>query len=264
MNLEQLLDPVNLRRPDLRRCPVGGGARLRRRLQPRLAMLILKNLGRSPVRTVLISLAVVVLVAMVTLIWTVVFFLDQTMTERSKDLKLIITERWQLPSQMPVKHADYLDPKSPSMLPALKGLYGPNDFMTWSFYGGYTDPDEEGVRPTSSSSSSWIPTDQDDDGRSGELRRRHARQAEGEPHRLPDGARSACKNLNKKVGEKLQDHEPQLSRHRPRIRDRRRIAGRPVQPRRHHADGLLSRGVRQVRARQRQAASVDGAGRIAG
>ena len=58
--------------------------------QPRLARLILKNLGRSPVRTALISLAVVVLVAMVTLIWTVVFFLDQTMTERSKDLKLII------------------------------------------------------------------------------------------------------------------------------------------------------------------------------
>jgi putative ABC transport system permease protein len=65
------------------------------------------------------------------------------MQERSKDLKLIITERWQIPSQMPVKHADYLDPQSPSMLSQLKGRYGPGDFMTWSFYGGYTDPNKK-------------------------------------------------------------------------------------------------------------------------
>jgi putative ABC transport system permease protein len=137
--LEQLLDPINF--VALLICAVAAGAAIVYvALQPKLALLILKNLGRSPVRTALISLAVVVLVAMVTLIWTVVFFLDQTMVERSKDLKLIVTERWQLPSQMPVKHADYLDPKSPSQLSALKGLYGPNDFMTWSFYGGYTDP----------------------------------------------------------------------------------------------------------------------------
>jgi putative ABC transport system permease protein len=139
MTVEQFLDPVNLL--SLLICVVAAGAGLYYAVtQPRLALLILKNLGRSPVRTVLISLAVVVLVAMVTLIWTVVFFLDQTMTERAKDLKLIVTERWQLPSQMPMKHADYLDPSSPSQLSGLKGLYGKNDFMTWSFYGGYTDP----------------------------------------------------------------------------------------------------------------------------
>jgi putative ABC transport system permease protein len=108
-------------------------------LHPRMALLMVKNLGRSPVRTLLISLAVVVLVMMVTLIWTVIYFLDQTTTERSKDLKLIIMERWQIPSQMPMKHSDYLDPASPSQLVELKGKYTARDYMTWSFYVGYFD-----------------------------------------------------------------------------------------------------------------------------
>ena len=109
-------------------------------LRPRFFRLMLKNLGRSPVRTLLISLATVVLVAKVTLIWTVIYFLGEVTNERSKDFKLIITERWQIPSQMPVKHSDYLDPSSPGMLPELKGKYTARDFMTWSFYGGSVDP----------------------------------------------------------------------------------------------------------------------------
>lgn len=108
-------------------------------LQPKLARLIVKNLGRNPVRTALISLATMVLVAKVTLIWSVVHFLDLQTRERSKDMKLIITERWQVPSLLPMKYADYLNPASPSFLDALKGKYGPNDFMTWSFYVGSID-----------------------------------------------------------------------------------------------------------------------------
>ena len=45
---------------------------------------------------------------------------------------------------MPMTHADYLNPASQKFLPDLqpngKQMYGPNDFMTWSFYGGTTDP----------------------------------------------------------------------------------------------------------------------------
>src|SRR5207237_1081251 len=83
-------------------------------LHPRFAALMVKNLGRNPVRTALISLATMVLVAKVTLIWSVVHFLDRETRERSKDMKLIITERWQVPSLLPMKYADYLDPSSPS------------------------------------------------------------------------------------------------------------------------------------------------------
>src|SRR5262245_49872828 len=108
-------------------------------LFPKLCLLIVKNLRRNLLRTVLISLAIVVLVVMVTMILTVVTFLDQVTEEKSQDIKLIVTERWQLPSQMPMTHARYLDPQSSDFLPELRGLIGPNDFMTWSFYGGTTD-----------------------------------------------------------------------------------------------------------------------------
>src|SRR5260370_41132529 len=90
-------------------------------LRPKLFRLMLKNLGRNPIRTSLIALAITVLVMMVTIIWTVIYFIDVATRERSKDFKLIVTERWQLPSQIPVKHADYLDPASPSFLSELKG-----------------------------------------------------------------------------------------------------------------------------------------------
>jgi putative ABC transport system permease protein len=112
-------------------------------VSPKMVLLAFKNLRRNLVRTLLTSLAIMVLVIMVTLIWTVIYFLDQTMQERSADFKLIVMERWKVPSQMPPTHADYLNPGSSKCLPALKeaGL-APKDFMTWSFYGGTTDPDK--------------------------------------------------------------------------------------------------------------------------
>src|SRR6516225_5788619 len=36
-------------------------------------------------------------------------------------------------------HANYLDPSHPQFLSELHGIYGPDDFMTWSFYGGTMD-----------------------------------------------------------------------------------------------------------------------------
>ena len=106
---------------------------------PKLFVLMVKNLFRNLVRTVLTCLATMVLVLVVTLIWTVVYFLDQVTRDKAKDLKLIITERWQLPSQVPPTHADYLNPESPKFILDPRDV-GPNDFMFWSFYGGTTDP----------------------------------------------------------------------------------------------------------------------------
>lgn len=106
----------------------------------RLFLLGLKNLRRNLLRTVLTGLATMVLVFMVTVIWTVIFGLEQATREKAKDLKIIVTERWQVPSQLPMTHANYLNPSSPYLLPELEGLYGPRDFMIWSFYGGSMDP----------------------------------------------------------------------------------------------------------------------------
>src|SRR5262245_28942939 len=114
-------------------------------VNPKLFTLILKNLRRNLLRTVLTCLATIVLVLMVTLIWTVVYFLDQVTAERAKDVKLIISEKWSLPSQMEPSFANHLNPKhrnDPHYL--LRGadgkpLIGPDDFMTWSFYVGSLD-----------------------------------------------------------------------------------------------------------------------------
>src|SRR4051794_35577609 len=99
-------------------------------------LLILKNLRRNKVRTFLTAAATMVLVFMITLIWSIIYTIDVVTTEKARDLKLIITEKWQVPSQMPLTHAKYLDPQSPYFILDPKDV-GPNDFMTWSFYGGY-------------------------------------------------------------------------------------------------------------------------------
>ena len=99
---------------------------------PRLFLLGVKNLRRNLLRSILTSLAIGVLAFMITMIWTIIFFIDLATSERSKDLKVIVTYKWSVPSQVPMSHADYLNPSSPALLPDLKGLYGPNDFMIWS------------------------------------------------------------------------------------------------------------------------------------
>ena len=42
-----------------------------------------------------------VLVLVVTLVWSILAFLDEVTSEKKSNLKAIVTERWQFPSQMP-------------------------------------------------------------------------------------------------------------------------------------------------------------------
>ena len=108
---------------------------------PRLFGLILKNLRRNKLRTALTSLAIMVLVLMATMILTIINFLDRITTEKAKNFRLIVTERWQIPSQMPLSHGELLNPESSGFLKELQELniIGPGDYMTWSFYGGTLD-----------------------------------------------------------------------------------------------------------------------------
>ena len=57
-------------------------------------LLILKNLRRNKVRTALTCMAVGVLVFVVTMIWTVVYFLENFTKEKSGSLKAIVTDRY--------------------------------------------------------------------------------------------------------------------------------------------------------------------------
>jgi putative ABC transport system permease protein len=99
-------------------------------------MLILKSLTRNVLRTALTSAAVFILVFVITSIWSVLWFLDLMTAEKSKDLKAIITEKWQVPSQMPYAYAAALSEGAASR----PGDVRPQDYMTWAFYGGTLDP----------------------------------------------------------------------------------------------------------------------------
>jgi putative ABC transport system permease protein len=105
-------------------------------LNRKLVVLILKNLRRNPLRTTLTSLAVLILVFVVTGIWSVLWFLDLITSEKTKDLKAIVTEKWQVPSQMPYAYAAPLAEGAASH----PGDVRPQDYMTWAFYGGTLDP----------------------------------------------------------------------------------------------------------------------------
>lgn len=102
-------------------------------------LLILKNIRRNLLRTLLTVLGTMMLVLVVTLVWSVLDFLDKATAEQSKNLKLIVTERWQIPSRMPFAYASSL---SSGAFDSAQGGYKvePPDSMTWQFYGGTLDP----------------------------------------------------------------------------------------------------------------------------
>lgn len=101
-------------------------------------LFVAKSLSRNLVRTMLSSLAIMVLVFVAILIWSVVLFLDLVTSEKAKDLKAVITERYQIPSQMPFAYAQGLE--EGAVRPDHPEDIKPEDSMTWQFFGGSMDP----------------------------------------------------------------------------------------------------------------------------
>jgi len=102
-------------------------------------MLIVKNVGRSPRRSALTALGTMVLVLVVTLVWSALSFLDSLTREKTKNLKAIVTERWRIPSQMPYSYV----PKLAEGAARNPGDVKPQDSMAWQFYGGTLDPTKQ-------------------------------------------------------------------------------------------------------------------------
>ncbi|MGA2621751.1 MAG: ABC transporter permease [Thermoguttaceae bacterium] len=102
----------------------------------KLLPLIFKNLCRNPLRSVLTALGTMMLVCVVTLVWSVLWFIDRVTTEKNENLKAIVTERWSIPSRLPLSYAASLA-EGAAQKP---GDVKPADSMTWQFYGGSLDP----------------------------------------------------------------------------------------------------------------------------
>jgi putative ABC transport system permease protein len=100
---------------------------------------MLKSLRRNPLRSILTGLATFILVLVITLVWSILAFLDRQTEAQSQNLKAIITERYQIPSQMPYAYARNLSEGAPRKAEDYR--VDPNkDAMLWAFYGGTLDP----------------------------------------------------------------------------------------------------------------------------
>src|SRR5437899_4225305 len=98
---------------------------------------IFKSLSRNLVRTILASLATMVLVFVFTILWSVLAMLDNMTRERSRELRAIVSERYQVPSRMPLPYASTL--AEGAARPDHPEDVKPEDSTSWQFYGGTQD-----------------------------------------------------------------------------------------------------------------------------
>jgi putative ABC transport system permease protein len=98
-------------------------------------LLILKNIRRNKGSTIITCLAVLVLVLVVTMIWTVIDFLDNFTKEKGGHLKAIVADRYDVQGQLPLAYAGPLSQAAASK----RGDKVPSDSMSWQFYLGTLD-----------------------------------------------------------------------------------------------------------------------------
>jgi putative ABC transport system permease protein len=102
----------------------------------RFILIVIKNLRRNLLRTCLTYVATYVLVMIVTGLWSVLYFVDFWATEKSKDLKVIVSEKWQADTHLPFSYAAPLAEGAASRPSDIHPL----DSMTWQMYVGTIDP----------------------------------------------------------------------------------------------------------------------------
>lgn len=106
----------------------------------KIARLIMRGLLRNVLRTALTYLALFVLTFVLAFLYTVVSFLDNAMTEKESNFKVIMTEKYGVPSMLPPAYERRMIDLLNELPADQKPANGPNDMMTWSFIGATTDP----------------------------------------------------------------------------------------------------------------------------
>jgi putative ABC transport system permease protein len=100
----------------------------------------MRNIIRALLRTSLTYLAVFVLVFVLCCIWSVLAFLGAITTQKDANLKGIITERYQIPSQMKPSHLQGVKALVAELPPGQRPENIEDNIMTWAFVGGTLDP----------------------------------------------------------------------------------------------------------------------------
>jgi len=107
-------------------------------LAAKYPLLMLRNLRRNLRRTSLTFLATFVLVLIITMVWSVLAAIDMWTAEKTRDPKVIVTEKWQADSHMPYRYARDLCEGAAN--PRRAEDVRPGDSMTWQIYVGTVDP----------------------------------------------------------------------------------------------------------------------------
>ncbi|MEZ6143357.1 MAG: ABC transporter permease [Zavarzinella sp.] len=102
--------------------------------------LILRSLTRSFLRTCLTYLAIFVLVWILLGVWSVLDFLSALTVEKDSNLKALVTEKYQIPSQMKPSTLDNVKKLIAELPPDLQPENIEDNIMTWAFVGGTLDP----------------------------------------------------------------------------------------------------------------------------
>lgn len=105
----------------------------------KIARLLLRGLLRNLLRTSLTYLALFVLTFVLAMLFTVVEFLGRMTQEKDKNLKVIMTEKYSIPSQMPPGYERRLTDLLNELPEHLRPTNGADDVMSWSFVGATTD-----------------------------------------------------------------------------------------------------------------------------
>lgn len=106
--------------------------------------LILKNLWRNKIRTVLTALAVFTLVAIFSMIFSVIRFLDLSMEQKSRDIRLVLTEKYRIPSRFDISKMDPIIHENAELAKQLQDQaagFHPGNNATWTFAAATLDPE---------------------------------------------------------------------------------------------------------------------------
>ncbi len=101
-----------------------------------LALLMVRSLRRNRVRTSITFVSTFVLVFVVGGLWSVLHYLDQLLSDQARAPRVVVSEKWQLTSQMPMSYAGSLALGAASRPDDVR----PTDSMTWQVYVGTTEP----------------------------------------------------------------------------------------------------------------------------
>jgi putative ABC transport system permease protein len=101
-----------------------------------LLLLLVRTLLRNPTRTALTFTATFVLVFVVSGIWSVLYFIDQFLSDQGRSPRVVVSDKWQLVSLLPLSYA----PSLAEGAARKPGDVRPTDAMTWQVYLGTTEP----------------------------------------------------------------------------------------------------------------------------